>query len=185
MPDLDKPLETLEDNQNTEPKKNGHGGARPGSGRPKGKPNGATLERLEAKKALQDRIAKNVDQLFHAQMSVAVGSVMLFRVDKTEKGADLPAVQVTDAEEIKQYIDGELDTDSYYFITTRTPNNQAIDSLLDRTFGKAEQHMDLTTDGDKITQEPDKLNEILSILKEPDNEQPSTATDVGAETTGS
>jgi hypothetical protein len=99
-------------------------------------------------------VAKNADQLFNAQMSLATGAALLFRVDKDEKGKDLPAVQVTDSEEIKAYIDGEVDQDGYYFITTKLPDNKAIDSLLDRTFGKAESKLDLTSQGERLQSAP-------------------------------
>ena len=45
------------------------------------------------------------------------------------------------------------------------PNNSAADSILDRTFGKAQQSIDLTNDGEKfegigniIIQSPDEKN---------------------------
>ena len=47
---------------------------------------------------------------------------------------------VTNPGEIRCYLDGDYDNDqTYYYITTVTPDNRALDSLLDRTFGKATQ----------------------------------------------
>jgi hypothetical protein len=126
------------------------GGKRPGAGRRKGSANRTTLERAAVLQAFRDRVAKNADQLLNAQMSLAVGTALLFRVDKDDKGKSLPAVQVTDPNEIKGYIDGDVDQDTYYFITTKLPDNKAIDSLLDRTFGKAEGKLDVTSAGEVI-----------------------------------
>lgn len=118
-----------------------NGGKRPGAGRPKGKKSPAVIEREAALKAFRDRVAKNTERLMNSQMALAEGVSLLFRVDKDSKGKDQPAVQVTDPEEIKQYIDGDLDGDSYYFITTKQPDNRALDSLFDRTYGKAQQNI--------------------------------------------
>ncbi len=93
-------------------------------------------------------------------MSLAVGNVLLFRVDQDEKGKELPAVQVTSAEEIKAYIDGDTEGECDY-ITAKLPDNKAIDSLLDRTFGKPEQSIDLKSKGKRLTAAP----VIVSTIK--------------------
>jgi hypothetical protein len=93
------------------------------------------MERAAVKQAFEERAAKNAARLFNSQMALAEGLQILFRVDKDSKGNDLPAVQVTDAEEIKSYIDGTTEGSEYYFISTKTPDNRAIDSMLDRAFG--------------------------------------------------
>ena len=36
------------------------------------------------------------------------------------------------------------DEDDYYFITTERPDNRALDSLFNRTFGKAKETIDMT-----------------------------------------
>lgn len=109
------------------------------------------MERAAIKKAFEDRVAGVADRLFNSQMALAEGLQILFRVDKDDKGHDLPAVQVTDAEEIKAYIDGTTEGSEYYFISTRTPDNKAIDSMLDRAFGKAPQKLEHSgPDGEPI-----------------------------------
>jgi hypothetical protein len=115
------------------------GGKRPGAGRPKGSLDTRTLEKKEAEKLFTDRVIKSVDKLFNAQISIAEGCSYLYRVDKVGKGSKEREehVLVTDTDEIKQYLDGDTDTDAYYYITTKTPDNKAIDSLMDRAFGKA------------------------------------------------
>lgn len=114
------------------------GGKRPGAGRPKGSLDTRTLEKKEAEKLFTDRVMKNVDKLFNAQMSIAEGCSYLYRIDQIGEGSKKREehVLVTDPDEIKQYLDGETEG-AYYYITTKTPENKAIDSMLDRVFGKA------------------------------------------------
>lgn len=141
------------------------GGKRPGAGRPQGKANAATIERAAIKRALQDRVAQHVDRLFHAQMTLAEGVTYLYRIDQDSKGKNLPAVRVDDPGEIKAFIDGEVDGDSYYYITTDRPDNRAIDSLLDRAFGKADQKLEASG--------PDG-RPLLLINMDPEGGDPST-----------
>lgn len=114
------------------------GGKREGAGRPEGSLNKKTLEKKEAEKQFIDRVIQNVDKLFNAQMSIAEGCSYLYRVDQIGEGSKKREehVLVTDPDEIKRYLDGETDGE-YYYITTKTPDNKAIDSLMDRAFGKA------------------------------------------------
>lgn len=142
------------------PKKNG--GARPGAGRPLHSKNPDTIEREEALRQFKSRVAKRVDRLFNAQVTLAEGSTILLRVDKDSKGKKLPAVQVTSPEEMKQFIDelggqdGEMNGSSYYFLVAQKPDNMAINSLLDRTFGKPDQ---------AIKHSGDTANPIALILE--------------------
>jgi hypothetical protein len=123
------------------------GGVRPGSGRPKGSMNDETRERMEALKQFKNRVAVNVDKLFNSQLSIAVGRQYLYRIDEIEKtnaaGKKYTVkehVLVTDPDEIQKALDDELrNGEDYYYITTKDPDNKAIDSLLDRTYGKPEQ----------------------------------------------
>ncbi len=122
------------------------GGARPGSGRPKGSMNASSKERMEIKQALQQRIANNADRLFNAQFNLAVGEQYLMRRHKTGVGTKERTVVdiVDDPETIKQYLDDSLDQgdDEFFFISTKQANGAAIDSLLDRAFGKADSKLE-------------------------------------------
>lgn len=129
------------------------GGPRPGSGRPKGKLDKKTLEKLEILRAYKQRILQNADKLFNAQVALAQGISYLYRVDEVGEGKNKKRehVLVTDPEEIKQVLDetdgaGGVCEDHYYYITTKTPDNKAIDSMLDRVFGKATQLLAGTDD---------------------------------------
>lgn len=145
-----------EKTEKTEKTSNNLGGAREGAGRKKGGKNKLTLEKEKVLEKYQKRLMGAIDKLYNAQFSIAIGSTYLFRketkVNKKGKEYDVTEL-VTDPEEIKAYLDGEFkdERDLYYFITTKDPDNRAIDSMMDRTFGKATQTTELTgKNGDPI-----------------------------------
>lgn len=108
------------------------GGKRPGAGRRKGQKSAATIEREAALRLLQNRIARHADDLFNAQFTLARGCQLLYRAPK--KGGK--HVLVTSPETIRQFLDGELQTEDYVYLATERPNNFAISDMLDRSFGK-------------------------------------------------
>ncbi len=126
------------------------GGPRPGGGRKPGGKNESTKLREAALQQFRDRVAKKTDRLFNAQYSLSQGVQMLFRIDTDSKGNRSKPQLVTDQEEIETYLDeGNLpDGSSYYFLTTERPDNKAIESLLDRTYGKAQQSVKMEGDKD-------------------------------------
>lgn len=131
------------------------GGKREGAGRKKGSKDAKTLERERVLKEVRQRILKNAQRILDGQLSIGLGQQFLYRIDteidsKGKKTRSKP-VLVTDPEEIKDYLDGEygdgesMNTETeYYFITTKEPNNMALDSMLDRTFGTALKSIELT-----------------------------------------
>ena len=127
-----------------------NGGARAGAGHPKGKKTQRVVTREAALRAFRDKVAGVADQLFITQFNLARGEQFLFHKQTTGKGdkRKTETVIVTDVETIKDYITGNIENDSenYYFISTKAANNQALDSLLNRTFGTAQQSIDLTSD---------------------------------------
>lgn len=129
-----------------------NGGARPGAGRPKGSMNAETKLRVAAKRKFVERVVKVSDTLFNAQYDVAVGEKFLMVVKTIGSGAKQRRETsiVTNPETIIQYLNEELDdTDNeYYFMTTKPADNRALDSLLNRAFGKPEEKLDITS-GDK------------------------------------
>jgi len=126
------------------------GGERSGSGRKKGKKGKKALEKDRIERTMKERIMHSADALLNSQMNLARGTQMLFKVvttvNNSGKRTKQKPVLITDQEEIEQYLAGDFeDEDSvYYFITTERPDNKAIDSLFDRTFGKAVQKQELT-----------------------------------------
>lgn len=138
------------------------GGKRRGSGRPKGSIDETTRVKLEALENYQNRVMLHSDELFNSQYALAKGATYLIRIDEVGEGKQRKKkhVIVTDPVEIREYLDGE-DNGNYYYITTKDPDNRALDSLLDRTFGKAAQSVALTAPGGG----PLKLEVSLTNLK--------------------
>ncbi len=125
------------------------------NGRKKGSVNKATAEMKLAKQAFQKRVVANTDKLFNAQLDLAIGEkyLMVVKTIGTGSKARRETTIVTDPDTIKEYIDDEtsLDKDSeYYFMTTKPANNQALDSLLNRTYGKPDENLDLTSGGEPL-----------------------------------
>jgi|SRR3954451_11260164 len=130
-----------------------NGGKRPGAGRKKGSKSQKTIEKERVLAALRDRIMKNADRILNAQLSIAQGQQFLYRIvtTKDEKGRSMRSKPelITSEYTIEAYLNGDFegDEDEYYFITTKEPNNMAIDSMFNRTFGKPTETVDLTTKG--------------------------------------
>lgn len=146
------------------------GGKQPGAGRPKGSKNPETIEKERVLRALREKVMKSADVLYRSQMTLAVGQTYLYKVLEGEK----KPVLVTDQNEIEMFLqnqekDSLLTDGAYYFLTTKDPDNKAIDSLLDRTFGKAQQNIDHTIDGPSFT--PDDIRMLLGTLNSEEQEE--------------
>lgn len=110
-------------------------------GRPKGR-TPAVLAREATLKAFRDRVAKNADRILSAQLAIGLGQQFLYKIHTNAKGMKEKAELITEEDTIRAYLDGELaqnDNNDWYFITTKEPDNRSIDSMLDRTFGRATQ----------------------------------------------
>lgn len=143
------------------------GGARPGAGMPKGKVTVRTIQKRDAERYFKDRVIRSVGKLVDSQMNLARGCQFLMKIEKeydkttkcwkTKKNAR--PIIVKDKEEIANYLAGDYDNKpeaDYYFMTTERPDNRALDSLLDRTFGRAVQNIK----GDMNLTMHDLLNEL-------------------------
>jgi hypothetical protein len=122
------------------------GGKRPNAGRKRGSLGKATIERKIALEELKARVLKSMHNLLNSQMNLALGVQMLFVIKTDKKGNRSKPQLITDQGTIEKYLAGDLDyrkNEEYYFITTERPDNKALDSLFDRTFGKATQPIDL------------------------------------------
>lgn len=130
------------------------GGKRDGGGMKKGQKTRKTIENKIAEEYIRKRIIGALPSIISSQMSLAKGCQYLFKIEKeysekqnkwyVPKGRQ-PKI-VKDKNEIASYLAGEFDDkdeSAYYFLTTDKPENKALDSLLDRTFGKAMQKVDL------------------------------------------
>ncbi len=143
------------------------GGKRQNAGAPKGTIQRRSLEKSAVARALRERTMAHADNLFNAQLTKAVGSVMVFRVDEEAGNGKTKRVhtQITDPDEIKRVLDkneggaGIIGKD-YYFVTNIAPDNRAIDSMLDRTFGKAMQPIEVSENSDELTQLKNQIEKV-------------------------
>jgi len=129
-------------------KSRGWGGARDNAGRPYGSKNSATKEQKVVQEEFRQRVLKSMDTLITSQMNLAEGVQMLYKISKDDKGKNKKPVIVTSQYEIESYLAGEQeDKSEYYFITTERPDNRALDSLIDRVFGKSTHNIDVQSGG--------------------------------------
>jgi hypothetical protein len=139
--------------------KKSRGGKREGSGRPLGSIEAKKASQIAAKERFLSRVHVNADKLFNAQLDKAVGEkyLMVKKTSGTGKDRKSWTEIVTDPELIKQFLDEELDdTDQeFYYMTTKPADNQAIQGLLDRGFGKAQEKVDITSNEETIVATPD------------------------------
>lgn len=137
------------------------GGARKGSGMKKGQKTQKTIEKEEARKAYQQLVLQNLRPLFGSQLSLARGVSYVYRIDRHyTKGSPVRVehVLLEDPREIADALDiienadpnGTEDGNGFYYVTTKAPENRAIDSLLDRALDKSKQVTDVTSDGKAI-----------------------------------
>ncbi len=128
------------------------GGKRPGAGMPKGMKTKRTRERAEAEEYFRKRVLDSIEGLVDSQMNLAKGCQYLFKLkkiylEKEDKFVVPKGVKpeiVKDQTEIARYLAGDFDESDecdYYFMTTEKPDNRALDSLVDRVFGKAKQNI--------------------------------------------
>ena len=116
---------------------------------------------------LQQRAMEVADVIFDSQLSLARGQLYLFKIVKSwvstgkDKGwwKSKKPVIVTDPEEMRAYLEmsdeerekEEEDTGAtYYYLTAKDPSNEAIKDLHDRTYGKPQTNLDITSGGKPI-----------------------------------
>lgn len=123
-------------------------------GRRPGQLNASTLERIAVGKAYAEKVMENADFLFQKKLQLAAGQGFLYKIEKYYEGTGKnrklkrkPPKLVSSPKEIEENLEAALrgsddyeDWDqTYYFITTVAPNNQAIEDLLDRGLGRVAQ----------------------------------------------
>lgn len=147
------------------------GGARPGAGGGKGYKQPKTLDREAARKFMQAYILKQLEPLLQAQSSLARGLQFVYKIveHKDDKGKTYKRenVQLTDPEEIRHALDVikefvDPDENEYYYLTSKAPDIRAVDSMLDRTFGKATQSLEF--DNPSQNEELKKINAKLKEM---------------------
>lgn len=129
-------------------------------GRPKGVLNPRTLDKMKMKAALDQRYLHASRALANAQIHIATGQTFLYKIEKEwiktgtnkktgeENGyfRNKRPVLVTNQEEIESYLDSLVDEmngepkeydegATYFYMTAKEPNNEAIKNIMDRVHG--------------------------------------------------
>ena len=112
------------------------GGRRPGAGAKKGSKQSRTVEKQAILKRFRERIAEQVDPLIDAQIAAALGVTHIMARDKAGRWQ-----QVTDPLVMARVLDSG---ETFYRLTARNPDVQALRDCWDRLFGKAPQALELT-----------------------------------------
>lgn len=145
--------------EGTEKTEKKNGGRRPGSGMKKGHKTKKVLEREASRKAYEQLVLKNLKPLFYKQLLLAMGQIYVYRRDKHGTGASMRIenVLLENPREIADALDTIANNDpnwshedGYVYVVTKSPENRAIDSMLDRSIGKPMQSTDITSNGEKI-----------------------------------
>lgn len=131
-------------------------------GRPKGTLSQSTLDKLRVKKKLDQRFLRASDKIANAQIALAQGVAFLYKIHTNEKGIRGKPELITSQYEIESYLDGvyEGDEHDYYYIHTKEPNNQAIDSIFNRVHGKPTESVAMTVEVFSLKALADKRKRI-------------------------
>lgn len=123
-------------------------------GRKPGQLNASTLEKIAVNKVIHQKILHDAEFLYKKKLQLASGMGFLYKIEKYYEGKGdkkvlrrKPPKLVTDAHEIEENLEEALKADhdwddyeeTYYFITTKEPNNTAIEDLLNRGLGTVAQ----------------------------------------------
>ena len=129
----------------------------------RGKRHKATIEREETIEVAKDIIAGRTMALVNKQLELALGEIKVFCVRYHWEGSgenkklvgSKPKI-VRGDEKMSVALDYELGKNGYssnpntklryFFVMTKEPDNRAINSLLDRTFGKSTEDKNMTVD---------------------------------------
>lgn len=146
-----------------------------------------TLAKEEVYRMVQEKLAERALKLIDTQTVVAHGTIKIYKIHYHWEGSgkkrtlikDKPEI-VTNDNEIIHVIDWEFGSREmgdpnehdhedeeyeFFFVNTQDPDNRAIESQLNRVFGKAPQKLDLTPGG-KIG----IISGMQIIISEADNE---------------
>lgn len=120
----------------------------------------------DREKLYKERVLKVTSILFNKQFSAAIGLQYMYkfelRYDKENSPYYSKPILVVSPDEIALGLtqimkvgEGKPDPDGpngdvYFNITSKDPDQRVIDSMLDRTFGKAKQQLDISSLGERI-----------------------------------
>lgn len=130
--------------------------------------NASRLTATLAKKRFVEQVYENTDRLFGAQLTLALGSVKLFKVREYKNGKR-ETEAVSDTMEIIRYLNNpshyeEVDgAKEFYLMTEKDPENKAIDSLLNRAMGAPKQELQLTDESGIFVKDRIRIEVVPSI----------------------
>lgn len=142
----------------------------------RGKRSHLVLEREAVLEAWKNGVHKRTQSLLQAQTMLAMGAIKVFRIDYEWRGigknrykiAKKPDIVISE-EEIMDALDheygaGESPSDDmkFYFVMTKDPDNSAINSLLDRTFGRAKESIEISAPVSVDSKDKNIANDALS-----------------------
>lgn len=125
------------------------------------------LAKLKAKEYIEARVIAANEALINAQIILATGQTFLYKIEKEyvpagkfgnkkEYWKNKKPVIVTDQNEIEDYLsglieNGDMDDEydssaTYYYMTTKEPNNEAIKDLQNRVHGKPKESLEVDVD---------------------------------------
>lgn len=158
----------------------------------KGKKSKHVIDREKIYEQIKEVGASRAKRLLDVQTILATGGIKIFRIDYDinikyvgkgeskhavrERVARKPAL-VTRETEITAVLDHEYGDGAHtedpntetehFFVVTKDPENKAIDSILDRTFGKATETKKITTGDIEIDEDLEELARlaIRSLVK--------------------
>jgi hypothetical protein len=137
-------------------------------GRPKGALSKRTLNKMKVQKRIEQRYMRVADAIATAQIHIATGQTFLYKIEKEwiktgvnkktgeENGywRSKKPVQVESQFEIETYLERLVDEENgeaepyeegetYFFITAKEPNNEALKDIQNRIFGKPKETLDV------------------------------------------
>lgn len=130
--------------------------------------NASRLTATLAKKRFTEQVYENVDRLFAAQLTLALGSVKLFRTEVFKNGRRETTV-ITDTYEIIGYLndpehygqDGK--NEIFYLMADKDPENKALDSLLNRAMGAPKQELQINDESGIFLKDRLKIEVVPSV----------------------
>lgn len=117
-------------------------------GRPKGKKNKATLEKEKVMAAVRQQILKKADKLINSQVITALGTYKIVVIEKVD--GIMRATTVRDNDHMDELLNTGVLGKDYLIVAGSVPDWKAGDALLNRALGKATEHIDVKSDGEKI-----------------------------------
>ncbi len=117
----------------------GHGGRREGAGRPKGTLAPSTMDKLEARAYLRQRVVASLQDMLDAQIDHAQG--IKYLVARAKNGGKFEKVS---PEQLDEMLAGQDDGSIVLEVWHKDPSVQAFTDLLNRALDKPADHVEVT-----------------------------------------